>query len=236
MFPGDGSKTAGMVGIAVNRGVRDFQDRDRTVVTLLYAHIVQGYRNALRFTELEAEIGALTTGIDSVRVGLIVLGEDRGIRLATSRARQLVAAYFDVGSRGTDVLPPALEGWVRHQEMSGRADEVLRPRVPYVVERDDRRLIVRLVGEHPRRLLIFSEEGLGVERQALEALRLTPREAEVLAWLAAGKRDQEIALILAISPRTVQHHLERLYEKLDVETRNAAVAVALRASYDSPSA
>jgi DNA-binding CsgD family transcriptional regulator len=225
MFPGHGS--AG-IGIALNRRLRDFAERDRTMLTLLRPHLVEGYRTAFRFTELQGDIAAITRGADDLRVGLIVLGEDGDVRLATTRARQLVAAYFDVGPRGTDVLPPALEGWVRHHEMSGRADEVLRPRVPYVVERDDRRLIVRLVGEHPRRLLMFSEEGLGVDRQALEALGLTRREAEVLAWLAAGKRDQEIAVILAISPRTVQHHLEHIYDKLGVETRNAAVAIALR--------
>jgi DNA-binding CsgD family transcriptional regulator len=52
---------------------------------------------------------------------------------------------------------------------------------------------------------------------------LTPREREVLRWLAAGKTDRDIAAILAVSPRTVQKHLERSYQKLGVETRTAAV-------------
>jgi DNA-binding CsgD family transcriptional regulator len=69
--------------------------------------------------------------------------------------------------------------------------------------------------------------------QPLETLGLTRREAEVLKWLAEGKRDKEIATILTISPRTVQHHLAHIYDRLGVETRNAAVVVALRASTDS---
>jgi DNA-binding CsgD family transcriptional regulator len=52
---------------------------------------------------------------------------------------------------------------------------------------------------------------------------LTPRENEVLRWLAHGKTDAEIAAVLGRSPRTVQKHLEHIYIKLGVETRTAAV-------------
>lgn len=58
----------------------------------------------------------------------------------------------------------------------------------------------------------------------LEHLGLTPREAEVLAWVAQGKSNGDIGVILGISPRTVQKHAERIYEKLGVETRTAAAA------------
>lgn len=55
---------------------------------------------------------------------------------------------------------------------------------------------------------------------------LTPREMEVLHWLAEGKRNIEIGLILGISPRTIGKHVENILAKLDVETRTAAVALA----------
>jgi DNA-binding CsgD family transcriptional regulator len=59
---------------------------------------------------------------------------------------------------------------------------------------------------------------------------LTAREREVLQWLGAGKTDRDIGAILNISPRTVHKHLQRIYEKLGVETRTAAVmrTLALR--------
>ena len=57
--------------------------------------------------------------------------------------------------------------------------------------------------------------------------RLTAREREVLQWLSGGKTDRDIGEILGISPRTVHKHLQRIYEKLGVETRTAAVARAL---------
>jgi DNA-binding CsgD family transcriptional regulator len=56
---------------------------------------------------------------------------------------------------------------------------------------------------------------------------ITPRELEVLHWLAGGKTDRDIGEILGISPRTVHKHLQRIYEKLGVECRTAAVVRAL---------
>jgi DNA-binding CsgD family transcriptional regulator len=57
---------------------------------------------------------------------------------------------------------------------------------------------------------------------------LTAREREVLDWLAAGKTNRDIAEIIGARPRTVEKHLERIYEKLGVETRTAAVMRAYR--------
>jgi DNA-binding CsgD family transcriptional regulator len=58
---------------------------------------------------------------------------------------------------------------------------------------------------------------------ALEGLGLTQREAEVLAWVAQGKSNPEVAIILGMSARTVQKHLEHVFEKLGVESRTAAI-------------
>lgn len=61
-------------------------------------------------------------------------------------------------------------------------------------------------------------------------LGLTEREAEVLLWISYGKSNADISDVLAISPRTVQKHLERIFEKLGVETRAAAAAIAIRSA------
>jgi DNA-binding CsgD family transcriptional regulator len=57
---------------------------------------------------------------------------------------------------------------------------------------------------------------------------LTAREAEVLYWVIQGKTNRDIAQILSMSPRTVHKHLEHVFEKLGVETRTAAAALALQ--------
>ena len=79
-------------------------------------------------------------------------------------------------------------------------------------------------------MLLLREEYLEIPVPVLEALGLSRREAEVLKWAAEGKRDGEIALILGLSVRTVNHHLERIYRKLNVETRTTAAAHALEAA------
>lgn len=58
---------------------------------------------------------------------------------------------------------------------------------------------------------------------------LTRREGEVLSWIAQGKTDAEIAVILAVSPRTVEKHVERILAKLGVENRTGAAARAWEA-------
>lgn len=62
----------------------------------------------------------------------------------------------------------------------------------------------------------------------LSTASLTPRETEVLSWVAKGKTNRDVGEILGMSPRTVNKHLEHVFEKLGVETRAAAAALASR--------
>ncbi len=57
---------------------------------------------------------------------------------------------------------------------------------------------------------------------------LTAREAEILMWISRGKTNKDVGLILGTSPRTVNKHLEHIFEKLGVPTRTAAVAKVLK--------
>jgi NarL family two-component system response regulator YdfI len=55
---------------------------------------------------------------------------------------------------------------------------------------------------------------------------LTDRELEVLKRVAQGERSKEIAARLGISERTVKAHLASIYNKLGVDSRAAAIAIA----------
>lgn len=57
---------------------------------------------------------------------------------------------------------------------------------------------------------------------------LTARESELLSLLAEGMTNRELGKALFISEATVKTHLGHIYAKLGVETRSAAVSVALR--------
>lgn len=61
----------------------------------------------------------------------------------------------------------------------------------------------------------------------LEKLGLSPREAEILLWMAQGKSNADIAVICDISLSTVKKHALHIFEKLGVESRSAATLRAL---------
>ena len=86
--------------------------------------------------------------------------------------------------------------------------------------------IAPIAGDHFFRVTELIE---GLEAVLLkDALGLTPREGDVLRWIAAGKANRDISDILNISARTVNKHLEQIYIKLGVENRAAAAAIATR--------
>ena len=68
---------------------------------------------------------------------------------------------------------------------------------------------------------IEEEHGAGIDG-------LSPREAEILNWVAAGKSNPEIAMILGISEATVGTHLKRLFNKLGVHDRVSAVLAGFK--------
>lgn len=79
-------------------------------------------------------------------------------------------------------------------------------------------------------LLRVTETQPGADEAYLkDYLGLTLREADVLLWIGRGKSNRDISDILGISPRTVNKHLEQIYEKLGVENRSSAAAIAAKA-------
>lgn len=57
---------------------------------------------------------------------------------------------------------------------------------------------------------------------------LTEREKEILRWLAQGKSNWEVSVILKISERTVRFHINNIMKKLDAVNRTHAMALVLR--------
>lgn len=86
----------------------------------------------------------------------------------------------------------------------------------------------RFLGSGPDALLVLqlTEESAPPGPRELTALGLTPRQAEVLYWIAQGKTNGETAVILGTSPRTIDKHVEQMLERLGVENRLAAAARA----------
>jgi DNA-binding NarL/FixJ family response regulator len=65
-------------------------------------------------------------------------------------------------------------------------------------------------------------------RGGADPSQLTPREREVLQWIAEGKSNKEVGAALSISVKTVETHRARILSKLDLHSMNALVRYALR--------
>lgn len=160
--------------------------------------------------------------LDAVMPGLS--GFDTCRRIKAHAAWSHVSVIFMTGLSDTADIVAGFE--------SGGVDYVVKPvRIEEVLAR---------LATHVRnaQAMARADEALAVNpppppetplAQRLNEAALTPRETEVLAWLAKGKTNRDIAEILGMSPRTVNKHLEHVFEKLGVETRAAAAALASRA-------
>jgi DNA-binding NarL/FixJ family response regulator len=142
----------------------------------------------------------------------------------TPRARAWLAEYLDADDRGEQ--RERLRAWVERCARGGVESAGTFP------AGDDTGMRMHYVGttEGGDRLLMLEEdrsEGR-TTRHLTQHLGLTRREGEVLTWLCGGKTNRDIAQILGMSPRTVNKHLERIYQKLGIETRSSAVAIAMR--------
>ena len=65
------------------------------------------------------------------------------------------------------------------------------------------------------------------QRESRSLAALTPREREILLWVARGKSNREIAAVLYLAPGTIRKHLDNVYDKLGVNNRAGAVGHAL---------
>ncbi len=218
-------------GVALSRRTRDYSGRERELLTTLGPHMVQAYgiADALARARRPANHAAGTNhGAPAAEVEVVLLSTRGTVQFATPRARRWFASYFGGSSARDARLPAALARWLRVQwSAPADRDGVPQARGPLVVARNSARLEIRLAADTGHHALLVRERCCEVSPRALGPLGLSPREAEVLAWVVEGKTNGEIGIILGARPRTVAKHLERIFRKLGVETRTAAAASAL---------
>ncbi|MEG3879167.1 helix-turn-helix transcriptional regulator [Microcoleus sp. herbarium7] len=163
------------------------------------------------------------------RVGAIVVEIAGEVQFMTQRAEELLKQYFLPCIPYS--LPESLQHWFQEQiSRVAYKGNVAPPCLPLHVQQAGKQLSVRLISTPIKEqyLLLLEEEELqSFSIPALELLGLTKREAEVLFWIAKDKSNAGIAKVLGCSEGTVRKHLEHLYAKLSVQTRTAAVMVAI---------
>ncbi|HSK80858.1 MAG TPA: LuxR C-terminal-related transcriptional regulator [Thermoanaerobaculia bacterium] len=215
-----------VIGIAMNRGRRDFSERDRAMLDLMRPHLARAHGRILERMRMDTLIAALELGLEQGG-GVLALDSRGGIAAASSSTTELLRAHFP-DQRGAS-LPAEIAEWLE-------GDPGATNRDPLTVGGEQGRLSVR---EAPTGALdatvLILKEARPLTPASLLGLGLTHRQAEVLCLLAAGKGTGEIGEALFISPRTVRKHFEHIYERLGVHSRAAAVSAALEAATPSAS-
>jgi DNA-binding CsgD family transcriptional regulator len=130
--------------------------------------------------------------------------------------------YFQCES---EKLPEELNSYINYHRSVFDGNEFYLPPVPLKKVCQDAKLIIRLTfHSFTKTTVLLFEEIPNPSSANFEGLQLTNRETEILFWISQGKTDGEIGLILNISIRTVQKHVENIFNKLGVENRTAAVS------------
>jgi DNA-binding NarL/FixJ family response regulator len=184
-------------------------------------------RIRVHIANAHASEGARVALDASGRYLLVVNGAGK-VLWSTPQAKRLLGFSADAASKEL-ALPSPANAWLA----ANVAGDAASPQ--YAVAIGDKTIAFSFLartGGNQFMLRISEQRGGAPESRLRDELGLTPREAEVLLWIGRGKSNKDIAEILALSPRTVNKHLEQIYTKLGVENRTAAAALAAKVLTD----
>ncbi|MFL6629758.1 MAG: response regulator [Vitreoscilla sp.] len=171
------------------------------VLARIEAHL----RNARQMTSARR-------AVDATGHAMLSIDDGGRVRWQSPAAHEWLRDWLTPDAR----LPQSAIDW-----LGGGGSEVLAVLI------EGRRLTIsRLAGDEAGTTLLVRRRSSVPEPATLSArFGLTTREAEVLYWVACGKINRDVGEILGLSARTVDKHLQHVFEKLNVGTRTAAASM-----------
>lgn len=191
---------------AFETGARDYITKPvypPEVLARVASHLEISRLHAALADELAMRIEAENELSQSLDRAVVLLDREQHVVFSTRRAKILLHQHFS-GFTGNS-MPSLLDA----------------PDSPLVVHRFTES------GSRELELIMLEEKRATPGPAALMSLGLTARESEVLYWVAQGKSNPDVAVILGAAVRTVQKHVENIFRKLGLETRHAATLAAL---------
>jgi DNA-binding CsgD family transcriptional regulator len=225
-----------VISVVFNRSRSDFRSSERAVLDSIRQPLAALYRKLIACDEAGRGLRCVS---DRARDGgwqLMRVSMPGRILDASSSALALLAYFFPRDKIGRLArLPAPLSEWFSRSRSWGLERPAITGGEHFTASREGMKLTVHALPDPldtAAGYLMLRSDRLGVQAAQLCRLPITEREREILALVAVGKTNREIATLLVISARTVQKHLEHIFQKLGVETRTAAAIRALTAARD----
>lgn len=165
--------------------------------------------------------------LDTAGRFLVAVNREGRVLWTTPQASLLIQK---AGGAALEMLPPPVQAWLRAC-MAGQPGPLRAATTTVKLNGDSESLQFSFIGQVGPDELLLRVVALRTDDEEVllrSRLAVTSREAEVLLCLSRGKSNRDIAAILGLSPRTVNKHLEQMFEKLGVENRASATALAVR--------
>ncbi|NBC11321.1 MAG: hypothetical protein GVY24_06225 [Planctomycetes bacterium] len=217
-----------LVAYRVRRG---YTERDRAILNCVRPHAARAYANVQWLAHARDVTRTWRRFADLL--GLATLEADRAGRIhnASQRAGEWIERFFGRADQPAR-LPAELRRWLRSRWPRLASDGQAANHAPLSTDRDGDRLLVRLMpaatAAGDRATLVMELQRTESLARAAHSMGLTAAQQRVVAELARGRTNRQIAAALTISPHTVRKHLENVYDRLGVDNRAAALAALHR--------
>lgn len=215
--------------VVIHRTHQAFTECERDILNALHPHLVTSYLNALFVSRANRSITELKAVMETAPGAYGYFNRDGTLAWLQPRAQEWLLGFFPDETKTTGNLPQSISALVQASLQEGGGPKSLSQANPT---------------ELLNVFLSLSAMGgwiLRLERKPHKSPprfrplpQLSPRENEVLHWMAEGKRNAEIAAILKISPRTVEKQVHSILTKFEVENRASAIVLAMELAAKLP--
>jgi hypothetical protein len=215
------------LALVIGRSRRTFTERDHVVMNVLRHHVSAGLRSLTSPPAISANTmaEALEPFIDGFIVALDAAGS---VQFFSEQARKYFEVFFMEERPFKDGIPDTVRSWIRSEiSIFGTSALAIRPPKAFVVRRGEKVLNIQIAQtrDSAAHVLVLRVEDAFLEMQKLVPIGLGLRRTGVLYWLAKGKTNEEIGIILGMATGTVKTHLKHIFSRLGVENRTSAASV-----------
>ena len=204
-----------VTAFALSRRQEDYTERDRAVLEMLRPHLVVAFNNLALASAHQTLLDGAELALNELSSATLIVDPRGRILYHTGAGLQWI------GATSPGILPATISDWLKEHPVNGTS-QTLR----LIAAAGEIHLRAVPTSSPERRLLVLTQKkALPLSAPSAAGFGLSGRQLEVARWIGAGKSNAQIAGILGISPRTVQKHIENIFEKMGVESR---VAIATR--------